>query len=266
MQQNEYTQELINTILHYLAEHYDNSRLYEMLHHEMGTTHDDIELLGFDLSQCYEQEQTERSRTEHTAWTSSKTADLVATCEELLQVPREECITHYFGDYGGHFFHNGVTEEQIAAAYEKALAIMGLDSETFQADDSYIYRGEIISRMRARLLADELHLDETVLFVNTEPHGGPVDFGLGGGIVKAIDRERLTCSVRGEFFTMEHVPLHYVMGRYDKNAPGTHYGFQHVVPLFGENPALADHYIREAEEHWNALLSDEQGLSPSMTM
>ena len=60
MQQNEYTQELINTILHYLAEHYDNSRLYEMLHHEMDMTRDDIELLGFDLSQCYEQEQTDR--------------------------------------------------------------------------------------------------------------------------------------------------------------------------------------------------------------
>lgn len=201
-----------------------------------------------------------------TALNSSKTADLVATYEELLQIPREECITHYFGDYGGHFFNMGVPKEQIAAAYEKALAVMGLDSETFQAENSYIYRGEIIGRMRARLLADELHLDETVLFVNTEPCGGPVDFGLGGGTVMAIDRERLTCSVRGEFLTMEQVPLHYILGRYDKSAPGTYYGFQHVVPLFGDNPALAEHYIREAEERWNAHLPNEQGLSPSMTM
>ena len=141
-----------------------------------------------------------------------------------------------------------------------------MDSDTFQGDSAYLYRGEIISRMRDRLLSETLETGTQVLFVATEPYGGPGDFCLRGGVIQGIDHDRLTCSVRGSVFTMEDVPLHYVLGRYDKNAPGIHYGFQCVEPLFGEHPALADHYIREAEEHWNALLSDEQGLSPSMTM
>ena len=53
---------------------------------------------------------------------SFKTASLIATYEELLQVPEAERITHYFGDYGGHFFNDGVADSQIDAAYEKALA------------------------------------------------------------------------------------------------------------------------------------------------
>ena len=53
---------------------------------------------------------------------SYKTAELVATYEELFQVPDEERLTYYFGDLGGHFFNHGVTAEQKKAAYEKALA------------------------------------------------------------------------------------------------------------------------------------------------
>ena len=161
---------------------------------------------------------------------SFKTASLIATYEELLQVPEAEWITHYFGDYGGHFFNDGVADSQIDAAYEKALEVMGMDSDTFQGDSAYLYRGEIIGRMRDRLLSETLETGTQVLFVATEPYGGPGDFCLRGGVIQGIDHDRLTCSVRGSFFTMEDVPLHYVLGRYDKNAPGIHYGFQCVEP------------------------------------
>ena len=36
-------------------------------------------------------------------------------------MPEAERITHYFGDYGGHFFNDGVADSQIDAAYEKHL-------------------------------------------------------------------------------------------------------------------------------------------------
>ena len=153
---------------------------------------------------------------------SFKTASLIATYEELLQVPEAEWITHYFGDYGGHFFNDGVADSQIDAAYEKALKVMGMDSDTFQGDSAYLYRGEIIGRMRDRLLSETLETGTQVLFVATEPYGGPGDFCLRGGVIQGIDHDRLTCSVRGSFFTMEDVPLHYVLGRYDRNAPRTH--------------------------------------------
>ena len=197
---------------------------------------------------------------------SFKTASLIATYEELLQVPEAERITHYFGDYGGHFFNDGVADSQIDAAYEKALKVMGMDSDTFQGDSAYLYRGEIIGRMRDRLLSETLETGTQVLFVATEPYGGPGDFCLRGGVIQGIDHDRLTCSVRGSFFTMEDVPLHYVLGRYDKNAPGIHYGFRCVEPLFGEHPALADHYLREVEAQYNALRSGEQEAAPSMEL
>ena len=177
-----------------------------------------------------------------------------------------ERITHYFGDYGGHFFNDGVADSQIDAAYEKALEVMGMDSDTFQGNSAYLYRGEIIGRMRDRLLSETLETGTQVLFVATEPYGGPGDFCLRGGVIQGIDHDRLTCSVRGSFFTLEDVPLHYVLGRYDKNAPGIHYGFQCVEPLFGEHPALADHYLREVEAQYNAHRSGEQEAAPSMEL
>ena len=197
---------------------------------------------------------------------SFKTASLIATYEELLQVSEAERITHYFGDYGGHFFNDGVADSQIDAAYEKALKVMGMDSDTFQGDSAYLYRGEIIGRMRDRLLSETLETGTQVLFVATEPYGGPGDFCLRGGVIQGIDHDRLTCSVRGSFFTMEDVPLHYVLGRYDRNAPRTHYGYQYVEPLFGEHPALADHYLREVEAQYNALRSGEQEAAPTMEL
>ena len=197
---------------------------------------------------------------------SFKTASLIATYEELLQVSEAERITHYFGDYGGHFFNDGVADSQIDAAYEKALKVMGMDSDTFQGDSAYLYRGEIIGRMRDRLLSETLETGTQVLFVATEPYGGPGDFCLRGGVIQGIDHDRLTCSVRGSFFTMEDVPLHYVLGRYDRNAPRTHYGYQYVEPLFGEHPALADHYLREVEAQYNALRSGEQEAAPTLEL
>ena len=125
---------------------------------------------------------------------SFKTASLIATYEELLQVPEAEWITHYFGDYGGHFFNDGVADSQIDAAYEKALKVMGMDSDTFQGDSAYLYRGEIIGRMRDRLLSETLETGTQVLFVATEPYGGPGDFCLRGGVIQGIDHNRLTCS------------------------------------------------------------------------
>ena len=197
---------------------------------------------------------------------SFKTASLIATYEELLQVSEAERITHYLGDYGGHFFNDGVADSQIDAAYEKALKVMGMDSDTFQGDSAYLYRGEIIGRMRDRLLSETLETGTQVLFVATEPYGGPGDFCLRGGVIQGIDHDRLTCSVRGSFFTMEDVPLHYVLGRYDRNAPRTHYGYQYVEPLFGEHPALADHYLREVAAQYNALRSGEQEAAPTMEL
>ena len=183
-------------------------------------------------------------------------ADLIATYEELLAVPYEDNVTDYFGDYGLHYFRHDVTAEQIEPVYKRALAAMEMTEEEFRQAD-YLYRGDIISRMRDCLLAKELQIGEKVLFVATEPYGGEGDFAFRGGIVMAIDAEQKTCKIQGEFFAMENVPLHYVLGRHDMSAE-KHYGFDHVKPLFSENPALAQHYLKEVEDIWNEKWKEQE--------
>lgn len=183
-------------------------------------------------------------------------ADLATTYEELLSVPYKEKVTDYFGDYSLHHFRHGVTAGQIKPVYEKALAAMEMTEEEFK-QANYLHRGDIINRMRDCLLAKELRTGEEVLFVATEPYNGEGDFELRGGILLGVDAEQKTCKVRGDFFTMENIPLHYVLGRYDMSA-GKHYGFDHVQTLFGEHPALAQRYLKEVEDAWNERWNDEQ--------
>ncbi len=178
--------------------------------------------------------------------------NLVATYEELLNIPYEQQVTAYFGDYGLHHFRYGITDAQIRPVYEKALAAMEMTEKKFtEQKDAFLYRSEIIQRMRDCLLAKELRTGEKVLFVAPEPYAAREDFALRGGIVLGVDAEEKTCRVRGEFFTMEDVPLHYVLGRHDLHAEGRHYGFENVQPLFGEHPALAQQNLKEVEEAYN---------------
>ena len=46
-----------------------------------------------------------------------------------------------------------------------------------------------------------------------------------------MDEKDKTCSVRGTFFTMEKVPLHYVLGRYNPAVGEEHYGVRGIVPF-----------------------------------
>lgn len=198
-------------------------------------------------------------------------ADLVATYEELLDIPDEQRITDYFGDYGIHYFRYGVTEEQIRPVYDKALEAMEMTEEEFHGNHSaFVYRGEIIGRMRDCLLAKELKAGEKLLFVATEPYGGPGDFCLRGGILLDVDQENKTCRMKGEFFTMEDVPLHYILGRYSEAATEKHYGLNHVELLFGEHPALAHQYLQDAEaaweQKWNSEQAQEEETEPALSM
>lgn len=156
---------------------------------------------------------------------------LIATYEELCNIPQDQRITHYYGDCGEHFFNRGVTEEEVSAVYHKALDIIEMDDMEFQEPgNQYIYRGEIIARMRDCLLQRELKQGEQVLFVATEPYGGAGDFAFQGGIVESVDTWKKTCTVRSDFFTMDDVPLHYVLGRYNPDIHERHYGKECVEP------------------------------------
>ena len=186
-------------------------------------------------------------------------ADLVATYEELMNIPHEKRVTAYFGDYGLHYFKYGTAESQIRPAYENALKAIEMSEQEFQKQKkNFLYRGEMIGRMRDCLLSHELHNGERVLFVATEPYASADDFALRGGIILGINRDEKTCRIHGEFFTMEDIPLHYVLGRHDPNTHEKHYGFKNVQPLFGEYPALAQQYLSEVRSAYNEMAEAEE--------
>ena len=128
-----------------------------------------------------------------------------------MNIPHEKRVTAYFGDYSLHYFKYGTAEYQIRPAYENALKAMEMSEQEFQKQKkNFLYRGEMIGRMRDCLLSHELHNGERVLFVATEPYASADDFALRGGIILGINRDEKTCRIHGEFFTMEDIPLHYV--------------------------------------------------------
>ena len=162
---------------------------------------------------------------------------IISAYETAMGLPEAMRMTNDDGT-----FKAVATQQHIDKVCEKALAAAELPAD---------WKG-LVDRMRDRLLAKELAVGKTVLFAATEPYGGPGDFDLRAGVIQAIDPERGTCTIRGEFFPMDDVPLHYVLGSYDRSVSEEHYGFPHVRPLLGERPELAQRYLREVEAKWNA--------------
>lgn len=88
--------------------------------------------------------------------------DLIATYEELYHIPESERLTYYFGDCGGHFLKRGTAEDAALAAYEKALAAIGMDSDAFLQSKDFIYRGGIIARMWGCMLGEDARLQDAL--------------------------------------------------------------------------------------------------------
>ena len=117
------------------------------------------------------------------------------------------------------------------------------------------------SRYGVEFVTWEWNCGQTGLFVGTEHYGGPGDFDLRGGVIESVDEKDKTCSVRGTFFTMEKVPLHYVLGRYNPAVGEEHYGVRGIVPFFCEDKELAGYYLNEVRIMWDVEMGEEQDLS-----
>ena len=256
-------EEIISGILNYMAEYFDDSSLYDILHNTLEICNDEIGCLGFALYDEYVDEQIEASEVQSDLLPKSgKLVNLLSAYEELQQIPDEERITRLAPGAFGYCLDPDVPDERLHTVYQQALSALELESDEIQGDGSFTSRDEVISRMRDCLLVKELTAGERVLFVATEPYGGPGDFALRSGVIERVDEKDKICSVRGTFFTMENVPLHYVLGRYNPTVGEEHYGFRGVVPYFSEDKELAEHYLREAEMMWDMEMGQEQ--SPSM--
>lgn len=249
-------------ILNYMAEYFDDSSLYDILHNTLEICNDEIGCLGFALYDEYVDEQIEASEVQSDLLPKSgKLVNLLSAYEELQQIPDEERITRLAPGAFGYCLDPNVPDERLHTAYQQALSALELESDEIQEAESFTSRDEIISRMRDCLLAKELTAGDKVLFVATEPYGGPGDFDLRGGVIESVDEKDKTCSVRGTFFTMEKVPLHYVLGRYNPAVGEEHYGVRGIVPFFCEDKELAGYYLNEVRTMWDVEMGEEQDLS-----
>ena len=255
-------EEIISGILNYMAEYFDDSSLYDILHNTLEICNDEIGCLGFALYDEYVDEQIEASEVQSDLLPKSgKLVNLLSAYEELQQIPDEERITRLAPGAFGYCLDSDVPDERLHTVYQQALSALELESDEIQEAESFTSRDEIISRMRDCLLAKELTAGDKVLFVATEPYGGPGDFDLRGGVIESVDEKDKTCSVRGTFFTMEKVPLHYVLGRYNPAVGEEHYGVRGIVPFFCEDKELAGYYLNEVRIMWDVEMGEEQDLS-----
>lgn len=111
-------QQLLNMLFGYLGEHYDSSELYKILHHDLGMTHSDIELLGFDLKDCYYVESKERN----TGSLNLNTDGLLSGLMErpmLLSAVRISLVGRTSGEVEEALYENGARyAEDIQSAME----------------------------------------------------------------------------------------------------------------------------------------------------
>lgn len=180
-----------------------------------------------------------------------RTVNLIATYEEIFNVPDKDRVACYSENRGRHFIMANAESVKIQEVYNKALDVIELDDANYQEQKNpYTNRRYVFERMRDCLLAHELKPGDKVLFVCPAPYGDADDFSLRGGMIMSISTDDKTCSIRGEFFDMDNVKAHYVLGRYCEEIREKHYGKRNVKVLFGENRALAQSYLMEARQAW----------------
>lgn len=73
----------------------------------------------------------------------TKYIDLVATYEEVLNVPQHEATTAYFGDLSLHYIKSEEAMEVARCIKDKALELLGMTQEEFDAKPEFMCRGEI---------------------------------------------------------------------------------------------------------------------------
>ena len=71
--------------------------------------------------------------------------DLITTYEEVLALPKEQCITEYYGDLSIHSIKQNVSQETINQRLEDALNIINLTRDEF---NSLVEKEKFVSRAR----------------------------------------------------------------------------------------------------------------------
>lgn len=80
--------------------------------------------------------------------------DLITTYEEVLSLPKEQCITEYYGDLSIHSIKQNVSEDTIKQRLEDALNIINLTRAEFNAiveKEKFMSRARILKYVQRHL-------------------------------------------------------------------------------------------------------------------
>jgi hypothetical protein len=194
---------------------------------------------------------------------TTRTANLVAAYERAFGVPEKARLTHSPAGYETGFVSADVSSGDIKTRYAKALSIIGMNSAEYQFGESlFDVRGEVESYMRSCLMADNLAVGDSVIFINNESIGGRGDYCYRMGRVKSVNAEDMTCKIAWDLMDLK-LPLRYVLGRFDLEAE-KHFGYEMIEPLYGADDEMAAHLLWEAqyEEEYQINHDEEASAAP----
>jgi hypothetical protein len=195
--------------------------------------------------------------------------DLIATYEELFDVPTQERLTEYWGDLGGYIKKHGVTDEQLRVVYTEALQAINMSSDAYH-DEKFIYRGEVETYMRGCMLARILQPDDEIVFIPPSPTGTDGQWQYEAGTVTEVDADAKNCVVRFEDGEAA-IPFRYVLARFRSQAfAGDAFGFEHAEPIFGLPESWAEDFLREVQRAYTeqnpGIAEQDEDEFPGVTM
>ena len=178
--------------------------------------------------------------------------DLIATYEEIMDIPDKERMTAYFGDYGMHYMTNDFDMDKARNIMNKALKSMGTSLEQFNASKELGIRQNIRLRMREGMMAEKIKVDDTIVFVTPEPLSAPDEIETFSGIINSIDTDAKTCNVKTMFENTE-VPFRYILAKYNEQLEVSRFGYDHVETLLGINQNDVQTLLNEAKDKYERM-------------
>lgn len=176
--------------------------------------------------------------------------DLIATYEEVMNIPQEEKLTAYFGDYGMHYMINDFDMEKAWNIKNKALEALGISFEKFKASKEFVIRQNIRLRMRESMMAEKLKVGDTVAFVTSEPISAPNCFEVLSGRINSIDTDAKTCKIKSMFIETEE-PFRFILAKYNDQVEERHFGYDNAEMLLGITQNDVQTLLTEAKEQYD---------------
>lgn len=195
----------------------------------------------------------------------TRLVELIATYEDLTDIPYGDRVTAYFGDYGMHYMVDDFDMDKARNVRDEALKSMEMTLEEFNHSDEFWCRQNIRLRMREGMMADKIQTGDEILFVNAEPLAGPGDFRKIGGRIVSVDIDSKTCLVQTQV-PKTAVPFRNILARYNEQVHQRHFGLDHCEPILGITDNDARVLLAEAKELYEQEQQNQECFDMGMNL